>query len=89
MLIRKRVLYSGQVQGVGFRYAAQRIAQGLEVAGSVCNLSTGQVEVIAEGEASVVAGFLRRIAQQMAGHIHDTQEFEEPVQSLTGFTILH
>lgn len=89
MLIRKRVLYSGHVQGVGFRYTAQRIAQGLEVAGSVRNLSTGQVELIAEAETSVVAGLLRRIAQQMAGHIRDTREFEEPVQNLTGFTILH
>ena len=32
-MICKRVYYSGRVQGVGFRYTAQRVAEGFAVAG--------------------------------------------------------
>jgi acylphosphatase len=46
----KRYLVSGMVQGVGFRYFAQRVAQRLGVTGYVRNLRDGRVEVLATGE---------------------------------------
>ncbi len=47
---RARVLYSGTVQGVGFRWRALEAAQGVPVTGFVRNLTDGRVELIAEGE---------------------------------------
>jgi acylphosphatase len=47
---RIQVLYSGRVQGVGFRYQTKRQATGFEVSGTVRNLLDGRVELIAEGE---------------------------------------
>ena len=47
---RMQVFYSGQVQGVGFRYQARQVATGFEVTGCVRNLSDGRVELVAEGE---------------------------------------
>ncbi|MGO9063023.1 MAG: acylphosphatase [Candidatus Binataceae bacterium] len=44
-----RMVVSGRVQGVGFRYAAIREAQGLGLTGWVRNLPGGRVEILAEG----------------------------------------
>jgi acylphosphatase len=48
-MARVRLLVSGRVQGVGFRFAALDEAQELGVAGSVRNLASGEVEIEAEG----------------------------------------
>jgi acylphosphatase len=48
-MARLRLLVSGRVQGVGFRFAALDEAQGLGVAGWVRNLASGEVEIEAEG----------------------------------------
>jgi acylphosphatase len=47
----------GRVQGVGYRYFAQRIALRLGVRGWVRNLPDGDVEVHAEADSSVLALF--------------------------------
>ena len=49
------VLVHGTVQGVGFRYHCAYTAQELGVVGQVRNLPDGDVEVMAQGEADVVA----------------------------------
>ena len=49
------VLVQGTVQGVGFRYHCAYTAQELGVVGQVRNLPDGDVEVMAQGEADVVA----------------------------------
>ena len=48
--IARRYLVSGMVQGVGFRFFAQRAAERLGVAGYVMNRRDGRVEVYAIGE---------------------------------------
>ena len=89
MVICKRVHYSGTVQGVGFRYTAQGLAQGFAVAGHVRNLPDGRVELLAEGEADQVDGFLAAIAQRMAGYIEDVAITDEAPSGVTGFRIRH
>lgn len=59
-----RILYSGHVQGVGFRYTVKTVATGFEVTGTVRNLPDGRVELIAEGERAELEGFRRAIREE-------------------------
>lgn len=45
-----RIVVSGLVQGVGYRYFVMRAARSLGIVGYVKNLHNGNVEIIAEGE---------------------------------------
>jgi acylphosphatase len=47
----RKYLISGTVQGVGYRYFAQRAATKIKVGGYVKNLSDGRVEVFVMGTA--------------------------------------
>ena len=78
MNARRHVHYSGNVQGVGFRYAARGLVQGRAVTGFVRNLPDGRVEVVVEGEGGEVAGFLEEIRAEMQGYIEDARVDDEP-----------
>ena len=86
-MVCKRVLYSGRVQGVGFRYTAQALAAGYPVAGYVRNLPSGEVELVAEGEESAVEAFLAAVAQRMAGYIRNTTIQDVAPTGQRGFRI--
>lgn len=88
MTIRKRVLYAGRVQGVGFRYTTHKLAQGFAVAGQVRNLPDGTVELVAEGAPDQVEGFLAAIARHMAGYIERDTINDESPQGIHGFQII-
>lgn len=49
-----RIIVSGFVQGVGFRYYVYREASSLGLNGYVKNLPTGQVEVVALGDKGLI-----------------------------------
>ena len=67
---RAQVLYTGRVQGVGFRYTAREVACGYEVTGFVRNLPDGRVELVAEGDEEEVEAFLQGIRDsQLGSHI--------------------
>ena len=66
---RVRARYEGRVQGVGFRFTAQRLAEGLNLSGWVKNTADGNVEVVAEGEEKHLNTFLSDIRQNMARYI--------------------
>jgi acylphosphatase len=57
MLIARKFLISGEVQGVGFRYFAQRSSARHQVRGYIKNLEDGRVEVHAEGSVKAVDEF--------------------------------
>jgi acylphosphatase len=85
----KRVLYSGRVQGVGFRYTTQRLAAGYPIAGYVRNLPTGEVELVAEGEAEDVETFLAAVGRRMAHYITNTTVQDAAPSGQRGFHIRH
>lgn len=71
---RLTVLYSGHVQGVGFRYTTKTVATGFEVAGTIRNLPDGRVELVAEGSQPELEAFRAAILDAgLAGFIRDEQ----------------
>jgi acylphosphatase len=69
--IRATVLYSGTVQGVGFRWRTCRIAEDFDVTGYVRNLSDGRVELVAEGDSGVVEDFLAGLTESLDRYIQE------------------
>ncbi|MFM9966228.1 MAG: acylphosphatase [Planctomycetaceae bacterium] len=67
--IRRRVLFQGRVQGVGFRYTTASIARRYPVVGFVRNLPDGSVELVAEAEPTVLEQFVADIVAELAGNI--------------------
>jgi acylphosphatase len=67
MLVGRRFVVAGRVQGVGFRYFAHAAAAREGITGNVRNLDDGRVEVMAEGEADAVARFERSLRQGPIG----------------------
>jgi acylphosphatase len=62
-VISRRAFVSGRVQGVGFRFFAERAARAAGVNGWVRNLVDGRVETVAEGDEEAVARYLERIGR--------------------------
>ena len=63
-----QILYSGSVQGVGFRYTAKSVANGFDVTGTVRNLPSGKVELIAEGSREDLEAFRQAIRESGLDH---------------------
>lgn len=58
---RLEAIVSGRVQMVMYRDFAQRKARGLKLVGTVQNLDDGTVQVIAEGPASALDAYVRKL----------------------------
>ena len=86
---RLQVLYTGRVQGVGFRYAVRTLASGYEVTGTVRNLADGRVELTAEGTKNELDAFREAIhGAGLAAYIrHETASWGDAVGGFNGFAI--
>jgi len=71
----------GRVQGVGFRWFAERAARELGVRGWVRNLSDGSVETVAEGDEPAVAAYLARLERGPDGSRVDGVIVQEASES--------
>jgi len=85
-----RILYSGHVQGVGFRYTAKATARGFDVTGTVRNLPDGRVELVAEGTREELEDFRRAIRQAGLEHFirHEAVTWDAAQGGLRGFEIV-
>lgn len=63
----RRALVTGRVQGVGYRFFAERAARELGVCGWVRNLPDGRVESVVEGDDAAIARFFERLRQGPRG----------------------
>jgi acylphosphatase len=62
IVVARRFIIDGEVQGVGYRYFVLRAAACHQITGTVRNLPDGRVEVIAEGERAAIAEFKKDLA---------------------------
>jgi acylphosphatase len=69
-----RVIYTGHVQGVNFRWTTHEIAVSFPVTGFVRNLADGTVELVARGPLHSVRDFLDAVATRFHNHITHADE---------------
>jgi acylphosphatase len=86
---RVRVVVSGRVQGVGFRYSTVYEANRLSLDGWVRNRHDGTVEILAEGRDENVEALLLWCRRSPPGsRVTSVQHNEEPADPpLAGFEI--
>jgi acylphosphatase len=78
----------GQVQGVGFRFFAERLAVELGVKGYVRNLSDGRVEVYAIAEEEVLLQLRAQLERgPRAGRVERIEEQDAPLKAYHNFSI--
>jgi len=87
-LIAKRFFIRGRVQGVGYRYFAQRAATELSITGFTRNLDDGRVEVYAVGRTQQLSELAGRLwkGPRMAD-VRGVEESDAGVQQYDSFQI--
>jgi len=86
-----RLLVRGIVQGVGFRYFAERTAKHLGLRGYVRNLADGRVEAVAAGPEESLSTFVAMVRQgPAAGHVDGLEISETTLEdTVSRFEIRH
>jgi len=87
-VIAKHIVFSGRIQGVGFRFTALNIASRYELTGYVRNIPDGDVEMLAQGPAEMIDNCVRDLQDSFVGTIsHIDIEDVTPDPKLTDFRI--
>lgn len=85
---RLHLLYSGSVQGVGFRFTAERVANSLGLSGWVRNTEDGRVEVVCEGKIDKLEAFLQKINSVFKDYVRGVDvDREDATGEFSGFDI--
>ncbi len=89
MQVAAHIVVHGLVQGVGFRYFVFRVAVRLGLAGWVRNQYNGDVELVAEGERSMVEEFIKAVKiGPRSAHVKDlTIEWQNYSGTYSSFEI--
>ena len=89
MIVARRYLVSGQVQGVGFRFYTEEAARREALTGFVRNLDDGRVEAVVEGDADAVTRFERALhsGPPLARVARVAAENRPPEHATVGFEI--
>ena len=85
-----QVIYSGNVQGVGFRYTVRHVASGFDVTGTVRNRPDGAVELLAEGAKDELGAFRQAIRESGMDHFirDEAVSWGEAKNEFRGFEIV-
>ncbi len=74
---RYEVIFSGTVQGVGFRFTARNIAAKYKINGWVMNIPDGKVKLLAEGEEKDLNNFISELKNEFKRYIDDCMLYEK------------
>ena len=91
MIVGRRFLITGLVQGVGFRFFARSAATREGLSGTVANLADGRVEVYAEGDREALDRFEQALHQGPPGaEVQSVAvSWMDPEGRPSGFTIFN
>ena len=85
--IRKRIVFHGRVQGVGFRYTAKYLAQSLELTGWVRNDWDQTVTMEVQGREALIDKLLVRLNHDRFITIEWMDTEEIPLREEDRFTV--
>lgn len=90
-IVEAHFIVKGRVQGVGFRAKVHFYATKLKIAGTVCNLPDGSVEIYAQGKQSAVDQLLAHVQNDIGPDYVDAiiKEYQTPTQSIESFSIVY
>jgi acylphosphatase len=81
-------IFSGNVQGVGFRFQTASLARKYAVTGFVRNLGNGDVQLVVDGSPAAVTQFVSAVQAAMANYIGSVDRRElDTHERLTSFDI--
>lgn len=70
-MIARHIIFTGHVQGVGFRFTAHRMALRHGLTGFVRNLMDGTVEMLAQGSPEDIDNCVRDIRNSFGGYVKE------------------
>jgi acylphosphatase len=77
MIISRKFILKGRVQGVGFRFFTTKNANALGITGYVKNLANGNVEVYAKGEEQKIDKFKAKLIKGNSfSRVEDIEEYK-------------
>lgn len=80
-------IFSGDVQGVGFRYTASQNARMLGLTGWVHNMYDGRVEMEVQGSVPDINSLIRQLRSDLYINIDDMECKEIPLKDEKSFGI--
>lgn len=86
-VVRVRVVFTGRVQGVGFRASCRAVAEAEGVCGWVRNEADGTVRAEFEGPAGAVDRVLGRVPRATWGRVDGVERARIGVEGACGFEI--
>ena len=82
-IIARHVIFTGRVQGVGFRFTVLNVANRYRLTGWVRNTLDGSVEMIAQGRPDDISDCIRGIEETYGRGITETRT--EEIESDTSY----
>jgi acylphosphatase len=79
--ITKHIIFTGQVQGVGFRFTVFNIANHHQLTGFVRNLPDGTVEMLGQGPVQAINDSIQDIKEYFSNYIREIKITEIPPNS--------
>jgi len=85
--MKKKFIFYGQVQGVGFRYAAKMLAEKHNLVGWVENNNDGSVTLIVGGLKKDIENLINNLKDYFQDNIENIEESVEKDEGLIDFEI--
>lgn len=89
-MVQAHIIYSGAVQGVGFRYTVQRCAVSRDLTGWVKNCTNGSVEVLVSGSKEDIEKLCQNVEEYFSDNIRNKDiRYTSPLKEFKDFQITY
>ena len=85
--MKKKFIFYGQVQGIGFRFRAAALAKKYNLVGWVENSDNGSVILVAEGANNSIESLINNLKDYFQDNIENVKEGIEKDEGLIDFEI--